>query len=364
MPPTPPPRLRVTEPAEVAQIVPYLVGFTPEQSLVISAIQDGQVQVTARIDLADVGPAGQIEDLLDRIWTRFPGSAAVAVAYTDDHLSGWDVLSRCDGWLPHGCTTMLIDGDTWHTPDGTTGTIDPRGATAIQASEYGLRHLDRRADLEARFASAPDNEELDKRVGAALASLPRPDETAQIVSLAKTLLERHLPGQATEAPAPIGSEDAIQLAVLSQHPAARDLALLSMNRDNASQHLELWQGVVQASPAYGADMPLYLAGMAAWMTGDGASAAIALERSLNAEPQLSGRHPARLLEGIIDNVLPPSAWDTVRRDIADHAHPEVRSAITEPACDRSRQGWPPATPVAARRAEVSRGKPPRPGIAI
>ena len=36
MPQQPPPRLRITKPAEVAQIIPYLVGFTPENSLVIS----------------------------------------------------------------------------------------------------------------------------------------------------------------------------------------------------------------------------------------------------------------------------------------------------------------------------------------
>ena len=57
-----PVRLRITNTAEVAQIIPYLVGFTPQESLVISAIQDGRIQVTARVDLADVLPGGAGEN--------------------------------------------------------------------------------------------------------------------------------------------------------------------------------------------------------------------------------------------------------------------------------------------------------------
>ena len=49
-----PPRVRITNPDEFAQIVPYLVGFTPEESLVIVVIDDHQVQVTARADLAEM----------------------------------------------------------------------------------------------------------------------------------------------------------------------------------------------------------------------------------------------------------------------------------------------------------------------
>ena len=135
----------------------------------------------------------------------------------------------------------------------------------------------------------------------ALDALPNPGDTARILTLARDLIDRNLPTGHTPGEAmPVA--DAVQLAVLAQHPGVRDLALISMTRDNADQHLQLWQNVIHASPAYGADMPLYLAGMAAWITGDGASATIALERSLAAEPPPAGRHPARLLEGIIDNV--------------------------------------------------------------
>jgi hypothetical protein len=363
--PQPVPQLRISEPAEIGQLVPYLVGFTPEESLVAIVIQDGRIQVTARADLTDMRQPGGTEYLLGRLLARFPAAEILAVAYTGDHQAGWDVLARCDNLLPTGCQAMLVDADRWHTPDGHSGTVDPYGTVAAQATYHGLQRLDHRTDLEARFASPPDSDQLDQQLGKALAGLPGPDEPRRIVQLTAELLDRNLPAQ-PDSPATISVTDAMQLSVLVQHPAARDLALLAIDHDNAVQHLQLWQQVVRTSPAYGAGMPLYLAGMAAWVSGDGASATIAVERSLAADPPPSGRHPAHLLEGILDNVLPPSAWDSLRADIAQQAHPDVaRTVRPGPAQPAAPRGWPPATtPGVARRDQPGRRQPPAPGIAI
>lgn len=360
MTPEPVPRMRITEPADVAQIMPYLVGFTPENSLVVSALLEGQVQVTARVDLPDVQPNGGVEALLDRIWARFPGASAVAVAYTDDHLAGWDVLSRTDARLPFGAITMLIDNDTWHTPDGTSGPVDPTGRTATQAADFGLRRLPSRADLEARFASPPDTDDLDRQLGEGLAALPPRDDTTAIVQHTSRLIDANLP--TGDTPKPISVQEAVQLAVLAQHPAARELALLRIDRDSADQHLALWQDVVRHSPANGSDMALFVAGMAAWISGEGASATIALERSLAAEPPFAGRHPAQLLEGIIDNVVNPRTWDTLRRDLTEHAHPAVRAALATSPGHSPRAGWPPTPHTVPRGPEPGHRRPPSPGI--
>lgn len=355
----PPPQLRISEPAEIAQIIPYLVGFIPENSLVVSALQDGRVQVTARVDLADVQRNGRVEELLDRIWSRFPGADALAVAYTDDHLVGWDILSRCDARLPYGATTMLVDNDTWHTPDGISGTIDPAGYAATRAAYHGLQHLPSRRDLEARLASRPDSAELDQAATDALDALPQPGDARGILQLTGHLIDHNLP--ARDSSTPISVQDAIQLSVLMLHPGARDLALLRIDRDNAEQHLALWQSVIRNSPAFGSDMALFVAGMAAWISGDGASAAIALERALSAEPPSGGRNPAKLLEDLIDNVVPPSAWDKLRAHILEHTHPAVTQALS-PAARSPRR---PATPPLQRgRAPLPHRRPPKPGMSI
>ena len=355
--------LRISDPADLAQIVPYLIGFIPEDSLVVIATQNGRIQVTARIDLTEVQPPGAAEDLLDRIWARFPDAEAYTIAYTHDPAAAWPILNRCEAHLPHGSQTMVIDGDHWQLRDGTAGTIDAYGQVAATATFHGLQRLATRAELEARFASPPDSPALDQQAAVALAELPGPDQTDRIVALTANLIDQNLP----EAP-PLSTREAIQLSVLAQHPAARDLALASISRENADDHLQLWQNVIRHSPGYGSDMALYLAGMAAWISGDGASADIALDRSLNAEPRSPEPHPARLLEGIIDNVVPPTAWPRLRQDILDHAHPAVKQALDHtrtPIDPTPTKGWPPAAPAATpQRPEQTRRTPPAPGIAI
>jgi len=368
---TQPAVLRITSPGEAAQLIPYLVGFTPEESLVVSAIQAGRIEVTARVDLADVREPDGVEGLLDRIWDRFPDADGFAIAYTADQEAGWQVLARCDGWLPDGCSTMLIDADTWHTPDGSSGTIDTYGNVAAEATYHGLQRLESRADLESRFTSPPDTDELDRQLGVALADLPNPVEKDAILTLTGELITKGLPETSHSATDPhlepgaaLSPADAIRLSVLVQHAGARDLALLTMNRENATQHLALWQGVIRSSPAFGADMALYLAGMAAWISGDGASATIALERALKADPTPDRDHPARLLEGLIDKVVPPSSWNSIRRTIAADTDPAVREALGADA-PAARPRWSPiSSPMGATRLKPEDGRPPAQGIDI
>ena len=52
-------------------------------------------------------------------WPSFTQTVAPnVVAYTADHEAAWKLLARCDAWLPYGCQAMVIDANTWHTPDG------------------------------------------------------------------------------------------------------------------------------------------------------------------------------------------------------------------------------------------------------
>lgn len=323
-----PPRMRISSPDDVAQLLPYLIGFTPEESLVVLVVDQGKVAVTARADLPDMQQPGQAESLVDRIWARFPDADAYLAAYTADRPAGWALLERCADHLPAGATsqTMLVDGDTWHLPDGQTGTTDRYGAVSAEASFHGLQRLPSRSELVASFASPPDTEVLTAHVEAALDKLPEPGDTDAVISHMGELLHRSLP-DGTEPTVRVDVEDAVQLAVLAQNSKAREVALLTMTRENAPSHLGLWRGVVNQVPEFGAEAPLFLAGMAAWIAGEGAAACVALERTDQVgEP--GSFPPARLLAELIDQVVPPSAWETLRDDGILHAGPRVRAAIT------------------------------------
>lgn len=325
-----PPRMRITSPGEMTQVIPYLLGFTPEESLVIAVIDNGVVAVTARVDIGDLKTAGQAEALLDRIWTRFPEADAYMVAYTADQRAGWALLERCANHLPAGSArqTMVVDGDRWHLRDGLTGPADRFGPLAAEASYLGLQRLPSRAQLVASFASAPETDDLNALVESVLDTLPHPDETDAVITRMGELVRQALPAARAESGETfrMDVEDAVHLAVLAQHGRAREVALLSMTRADAQRHLALWRGVVNSVPEYGAEAPLFLAGMAAWVAGEGAAASIALERTEQVS-ETGQFPPAQILAELIDNVVPPSAWEALRADGLDHAEPRIREAV-------------------------------------
>lgn len=362
------PHVRMHHPGDVAELIPYLVGFTPDESLVIVVTRNRRIEVTARVDLDDIRQPGATEDLLDRIWGRFPHSDAFLVAYTEDHTAGWDTLHRADAHLAGHADrqTMLVDDGTWELADGETGTVDPDGPIATQAANYGLKLRPSRADLQAAFASAPDSDHLATRIGAVLDTLPRPRDTEAILALTAGLIGKNLPDQPADVTEPaqarVPLDDAIALAVLTQNPSAQSLAVLSITRENAPEHLALWRDVVNQVPDYGAEAPLYLAGMAAWVSGDGAGAAVALDRSVDLNPDGRPTGQVQLLSQLIDQVVHPSAWEYIREDVLAAADSRVRTAvhttITEP------EVWETVTPKPVRPPEPRDVPPPAPGIAI
>lgn len=363
-----PPRLRISSPGDVAQLVPYLIGFVPQDSLVLLVTRQGRVEVTARADIADVQPTGQAEHLIDRIWGRFPDADAFMVAYTDNRAHGWDLVERCRRHLPNGTEghAMLVTGDTWHTEDGASGEVDRFGAVAAQATLAGMVATRSRTDLEATFTSPQHSEELEHAVEVAAAKLPDVADTAGVVKRTRTLIARYVPhdhsAPADHSPSRMPTDDAAQLALLGLNGAGRDTALLSITRADAEQHLELWSAVVRSVPDSYAEAATYLAGMAAWVTGDGAVANVALSRSLAIAEQTGAQALAGLLDGLIDQVVPPTAWEQVRDQALSLTRPEVRQAI-QPATTPRWENVPPPTSGPAP-VRPHRTQPPAAGIGI
>lgn len=137
------PEFVLGSPGDVPDLIPYLMGYTPQESLVIVVLQDQETRGIARVDIADMKPPGAVEDLMNRIWRRFQGADAFLLAYTEDPVAGWELLHRCSTWLPPGAAreTMLVNGDTWQLPSGSHGSITESSRIAAKAAQLGLRHL-------------------------------------------------------------------------------------------------------------------------------------------------------------------------------------------------------------------------------
>ena len=214
--------------------------------------------------------------------------------------------------------------------------------------------------VEAMLDSAAGSSDLDDQVAAAIDKLPRPGDTAEIIALTGELISRNLPQGAGPSAGRLSAEAAIQLAVLAQVPEARQVAMLSMTNDTAPQHLQLWRAVVNQTPSYGAEAPLFLAGMAGWLSGDGAIAQVALKRSLEAPAPESQPRMGRLLDDILQNVVPPNEWRGIRAQMLAAGDEQVRHAVTGPH-DRWETVPPPSREPERRRPD---NPPPAPGIAV
>lgn len=316
--------IQVTSPSELAEVVPYLVGFAPEESLVVLVARQGRVVVTARVDIADLSEPGAAEQTLDAMWGRFPDATGTLMAYTADHETGWQLIERCAAHRPEaGLRQLVIDGDTWHLPSGETGSVDRYGAIAAEATVRGLQRRGSRSELESTFATAALTEPLMDLIEAAIGILPDRGDVGEAVDRMHALIQTNLSE-------PVAPAAAVQLALLTSHPDAHEVALLSVTRANAEAHFRLWRQVTNQVPDAFAKGPLFLAGLAAWVSGDGAAANIAIDKSIDLAP--GGRHsPDRLLSALINTVTPPDAWRRIRQDALDQAKPEVRAAIGDTA---------------------------------
>lgn len=321
------PRVRVQTCDDALGLIPHLLGFHPEESLVILVMEGGALTVTARLDLAETSWPDGVEGVLTRIWCRFPNADAWFVVYTAHREYAWAVLRRCDAFLPDGRSRRLlaVAGNTWQAdgPDGPRGVHDPTcSRTAAEAAMHGLVARRSRAELAALLDGPPSADvgklvSVAHRVGAEVA--------AERISRWPDLMARTL--ERFDATGTLDDEDAARLAILATHTPARDVALLLMSREREEEQIDLWRRVVNRTLAVHQGHPLTLLGMAAWIAGEGALVSVCLERAARLLPPTS---LLRTLHHLVQTVTPPTQWDELRPELLAGASREVRLAVLRP----------------------------------
>lgn len=320
------PRMRIGSLGDITEVVPYLLGFTPQESMVLLATINGRVEVTARVDLADVQPAGHLEDMMNRLQQRFPDATLIALAYTEQPQAGWDMLRRAvqhrgEDLVP---IRLLVAGDTWYDPAGGSGAVDRYGPLAAQAALHGLRRDNQRSDLAARFHPPTLTDQLRDRLLTTLDSLPPNTAITDQIRLTHHLITQHT----SDSGARLDAADAMRLATLIHGRQAAELAMgLIGNPTSAEKHLELWTAVVNQLPQPLTEAPLQMAALAAWASANGALSNVAYELA----DQIGGRPahtPIRTVLDLVEHqILPPTMWPEIRTAILSTIHPEARSLI-------------------------------------
>lgn len=299
-----PARLAVHTVEDLVGLVPYLIGFHPRDSLVAVVLRDGRVEVTARVNLAEVAGTDGQAYLIGRLLDRFPSAELWFLAFTEDEELAWAVLAGCAalcGVMRLG-RVVHVNSTHWRvdTPAGDGGPVGV-SAAAAEAAVLGLPARPSRSDLEEFVAGPPDAEvgelfELFERVSA---------EVSELTSKARRRMLQRLVrsgGERVQA-------DWVRLAVLAADPETTIGLLDGLRQESAEEQVALWTQVVRHCLVPYLPAPLGLLGVAAWLTGDGAMATVCLERIDRVD--LSSPLAA-LLDLIITGVLPPDAWADCR----------------------------------------------------
>ena len=256
--------LRVSGPAQLIETIPYLLGFAPNESVVIIGLAENRVSVVGRVDLVDG------EDAADVVVRQVLGhsDAAVMVVYTELPVPQW--ISQPGAALREA---LLVSGGRWYSLLCTNPDCCPPGGRELPSEPSTVAAC----AVSLGLAPAGSREEI----------------------------------AASLAPRAVTSDAADRAAELTPIPA-RDAAWLELDRfigDDgslrvlAAHYLETAQHCPQDDTAAA---PWFLYAWAQWRLGDGVRAAIALDNTDAAAPGYSATDLLRaaLRMGIDPNRAP------------------------------------------------------------
>ncbi|CAM3249242.1 DUF4192 domain-containing protein [Nocardioides dubius] len=295
-------RLVIRTPEDVAALVPCVLGFHPEESLVLLTF-GAPAGFHARIDLpaTDLDRMRAVLQLLEAARSNAIASV-IAVCYAVDPEQARLLVAELErGFAAAGIavfTTIRVADGAWFPLSGRHAS---RRGSALHLERHPFLAEARRsgravhASRSALVASLRTDPDRADQVQAALAQgVETPPEPESV----RRLVERRL---AVGGP-PTPEQVAELLVALDSDPGRAELRRLLAMRPPAA-HLRLWPAVVRAAPAARSGEPLAVLGLAAWLIGDGALGWCAVDRLVVCAPQ----HPVRaFLEVHLERAVPPS----------------------------------------------------------
>jgi hypothetical protein len=329
-------KIKAKSPADLLAVVPCVLGFHPEDSLVLLTLGEAENRFHARVDLPR-GP-DDVDEVVTRlrdVVTRNGVRRCVLVSYSDDHCASQELVDRLSATFRESGVGVVeairADGERWYSMTGCTGSCCPVDGTPYDVTSHPFTAeavVDGRVTLGSRqeladslIGTDPDAvdavdaaaEEAMRRFQAAARhplGPPAPEAArAHLVQEGQWVAERVRRFLADQVPLDNGEVGRMLVALVIIE--VRDVAWAEMTRGNAIQHVDLWRDLVRRTPHDLMAAPAALLGFAAWLSGDGALAWCAVERCQDAEP---GYRLASLLTDALAGGISPSRWEPVGKD--------------------------------------------------
>jgi hypothetical protein len=325
----------LTSPHDLLAAIPFLIGYHPEDSLVVVSIKENAVGMAMRIDYPVDIPEGAY-DLLASHLQRDLATGALLVAYVpSDRSDGEVVLSDASAALTRiGISTdesLLIQGGRYRSvlcQDPSCCPAEGNLIPEIDGSRIAVEHvvagrampfanLQALTDSIASLPVAAEQRWIDQvksfqlsSSAADLSKLQRDGATA-VIDLAGEFASGRI-GQDLELTARvIGRLSDIQV---------RDFALGSHDEENVDTYFQMWRHLMRIAPKGFIASVASLCAALAYESGDGALAHRALDRALE---DVNGYSLALLLRRVFTAGWPPASFAAMRREL----HPKVCAGI-------------------------------------
>ncbi|MFF4233830.1 DUF4192 domain-containing protein [Streptomyces sp. NPDC001820] len=395
-------------PAELADALPYMMGFHPNDSIVLVALHGTRGRFGGRLRLGiprsprEWSPVAQqlAECLIEGSERRGSRPDGVVVFLCQDPAEGetshrvMERLRPLAQRLRTACGTFdvpvyeaicISDGRFWSyccpdsrccPPEGDVLALPGTSVMAAAAAYAGIQVRGTLRQMEARLepmatASTADQEKALDAAGAALVPRILDGEGRQQVATETLALARRLMKRIAEIPRPGGwaetdvaddrlitHDEAAAVVLGLQDRETRDRAAEWMEGAEADPALRLWRALSRrcVGPySEHAAAPLTLAGWVAWSSGDEPGARVALGRALLVDPEYVF---ARLLHQACNEGLDPEALRScLRKEHGSGASAAAREKGERPRRPRSQRVRPPAgkkrLPPAGTRPEKS-----------
>jgi hypothetical protein len=303
-------------PEDLLALVPTLLGFHPEHSLVVMTVGDAEHRFHARVDLptcpedrtqlagylVGVAVRNGVRAMALLVYSDDPGPAAAVVIEVGDRLEEAGLGLVC---------AVRADGRRWWWADP-CGELEPG-----TPYDVGAHPLMAEAVVEGTVVLGSRQELADSLVRT------DPADARRVLELARGTARRLGAGANPEVErrwvrrrvrrfvrdaVRLDPHDVARLGVLvAGSVEIRDLAWREMTRADALRHVDLWRDVVRRVPRHLRAAPAGLLGFAAWLAGNGALAWCACDVAEQAEP---GYPLASLLAETLAGAVPPTVWQS------------------------------------------------------
>ncbi len=336
-------RLTVNTPDELIAAIPHMLGFKPQESIVIVPVTAETGLPCARVNLTP-SPVDRDEVLrvvLDAYRPNArPGAALALVCVSDDGVAADGASDHLAAGLRDAGFEIKLrlwsDGERWadfRTGAGGLHTEEVEGRLAAATVLAGARQpADSREAMAESFVGdrAPIGETLKQSRALADPRSPSPDRFWAMRRVSQFNRDGNR----------LSDADGSRLLLTLKSDATCDAVWEDITRENAHSHAALWTNLTRRAPDEVRAAPAALAGFSWWMAGDGAKAWCALDQIPPGKTSML----ASIVSAALQQGLNPDEWQRaateLRRFEDDLVGPVDETHIPDTASQTRRQESP------------------------